>query len=607
MKKTKSFLFAMIVTLSLVLVGCSKDDALKLKAGTYTAESTGMHAMTVETTVSETEILDIKIEHEETPGIGVPVVEAMPQEILDTQGLGVDIVSGATLTSNGIIEGVIDGLKQAGATQKQIDTLLKKSKEVVKEDDKEVSADVVVVGAGGAGMAAAVTAAEAGKSVVVIEKTSSMGGNTILSGGALNAVDDGSQTALDNKDSVELHYNQTLDGGDKAGDPELVKIMTDQAWSGVEWLKKLGMKFNEGTFTVTGGMWPRAHKPSEPEGTGFFKTYQEYMDKHDNITMLYNTSADELIVEDGVVTGVKSTGKTGNAITVKAENGVVLATGGFGQNIELREKYNEVSKKWPKLDDSIPSTNTSSITGDGLIMAEKVGAELTQMEHIQLLPLGDPKTGSLSGNIEHGVESRIFINKEGNRFVNEGGRRDEMTLALFDQPDSTMYILMDSDGYKTGDEVNNFNESINSLVAAGRAYKGDTLEDLAKQIGVPAENLVKTVEDFNKYVTGGELDGETDSFGRTLFKDKDGLYNGINDGPFYAAERVPTVHHTMGGLKINTDTEVLNTNGEVIKGLFAAGEVVGGIHGTNRLGGNALTDTVVFGRLAGEKAANFTK
>lgn len=607
-RRSKVFSLLLLAFFMLIsLTACSKEEALKLTPGVYTAESTGMHAMTITVEVSETEILDIKVDHEETPGIGEPVVESLPQEILDTQGLGVDIVSGATLTSDGIINGVIDCLKQAGATQKQIDSLLKKRKDVVKEDDKELTADVVIIGGGGAGMAAAVTAHQEGKSVIVIEKTSQMGGNTILSGGALNAVDEGSETALENKDSVQLHYDQTFEGGDKAGDPELVQYMVENAWSGVEWLQELGMKFNEGTFTVTGGMWPRAHKPSEPEGTGFFKTYQEYMDKHENIEVLYNTTANHLIMEDGVVVGIESTGKTGNKVTVNANNGIVMATGGFGQNIEMREKYNAVSKKWPTLDETIPSTNTSGITGDGMVMAEEVGANLVQMENIQLLPLGDPETGSLSGNIEHGVESRVFINKEGKRFVNEGGRRDDMTLALFEQTDATMFIVMDSDSYPTGDEVNNFNESVNDLVAAGRAYKADTLEELAKQMGVPADALVESINEFNKYAPGGEKDGSTDEFGRSLFKDAKGIHNGINNGPFYAAKRVPTVHHTMGGLQINVNTEVLNAKGEVIPGLYAAGEVVGGIHGTNRLGGNALTDTVVFGHTAGEKAAQYNR
>ena len=572
--------------------------------GTYTATVTGMKEMTVTVTFSADAITDIKLDHEETEGIGVPVCESMPKEILELQGLGIDAVSGATLTSNAILEGVADCVAQAGG---DVDALKAVKKEVAMEEDEELTADVVVIGAGGAGMAAAVTASQNGKNVIVIEKTSNMGGNTALAGGALNAVDDGSETALARNDSVDFHYQQTMEGGDNQGDPELVRTLVEQAWDGVTWLKDLGMQFQDGVFTVTGGMWERAHKPVEPEGSGFFKTYKEYMESHDGITMKYNTKAENLIVEDGVVTGVECTGQTGNKVTVKATNGVVLATGGFGQNVEMREKYNEETKLWPTLDETIPSTNTSAITGDGMIMAEAIGAELVQMGNIQLLPLGDPKTGSLSGNIEHAVESRIFVNKEGNRFVNEGGRRDEMTLALFEQPDTTMYIVMDSDTYPTGDEVNNFNETINDLTAAGRAYKADSLEDLAAQINVPAENLVKAVEEYNRHCLGGDLEGQADEFGRTLFTDTDKVNNGINDGPFYAAERVPTVHHTMGGVKINTDTQVIGTDGNVIPGLFAAGEVTGGIHGANRLGGNALTDTIVFGRIAGESASAFTR
>lgn len=620
--KRAMMLAMVIIMVASVLSGCGKgnseaDSASNViaspkegatyVAGSYSATVSGMHEMTVHVTVSDTEITDIKIDHEETPGVGEPATVSLPAEIIETQGLGVDAVSGATLTSKAIINGVMDCLKQAGLSDEAISKLLAIKKEETKEADQELTADVVVIGAGGAGMAAATTANQAGKNVIVIEKASKMGGNTILSGGAFNAVDDGSETALANKDSVEKHYTQTYEGGDKQGDPKLVHTLVDNAWSGVEWLKSLGMKFYDDVFTVTGGMWPRAHKPIEPEGTGFFKTYQEYIDNHTGITMVYNTTANELIVENGVVTGVRCSGKTGNTITVKAQNGVVLATGGFGQNVEMRVKYNEISKKWPTLDASIPSTNTSGITGDGLIMAEKIGANLVQMENIQLLPLGDPETGSLSGNIEHAVESRIFINLDGKRFVNEGGRRDEMTLALFDQKETTMYIVMDSDTYPNGDELNNFGESIANLVNSGRSLKADTLEELAKLMGVPAENLIETVNNYNRYCKGGDLEGKTDEFGRTLFTDTDGINNGINNGPFYAAVRVPTVHHTMGGVQINESAQAMSTSGDIIPGLFAAGEVTGGIHGSNRLGGNALTDTIVFGRIAGTSASNFVK
>ena len=225
-------------------------------------------------------------------------------------------------------------------------------------------------------------------------------------------------------------------------------------------------------------------------------------------------------------------------------------------------------------------------------MAKSVGANLIGMEQINYYQWVILKL-VVSGNIEKSVENRIFVNKEGKRFVDEGARRDVMTKALFEQEDAFMWVILDSKNYPTGEHKNNFNESIDELVAAGRAFKGDTLEELAEKIGVNPDNLVEAVNKFNEAVeTGGP-----DEFGRTLFQWK------IDTAPFYAGPRVPTVHHTMGGIEINEKAEVLDTNGNVIPGLYAAGEVTGGIHGANRLGGNALADVNVFGRIAGESAA----
>lgn len=349
------------------------------------------------------------------------------------------------------------------------------------------------------------------------------------------------------------------------------------------------MEFQDKVFTVLGGLWPRAHAPVKPLGTGFIETFMDYINKNNTeMEVLVNTQATELIMEAGKVTGVKAKSPDGEVI-VKANNGVVIASGGFAGNVEMRDKYN---KNWPSLT-NLKTTNHPGATGDGLIMAEAVGANLIDMEQLQLLPMGDPNTGSLSGNIEQGVENRIFVNKDGNRFVDEGARRDVMTKALFEQEDTFMWVVLDSHSYPTGDVRNHFNESIDELVTEGRAFKADTLEDLAEQIGVNPENLVKAVNEFNKCV-------ETktpDEFGRTLYEFK------IDQAPFYAGARVPTVHHTMGGIQINTEARVLDKNGNIIPGLFAAGEVTGGIHGTNRLGGNALADINVFGKIAGENAA----
>lgn len=590
---------------STVEINTSEESSKKAEGGLYTpgiysAIVTGMKEMTVTVTFSEDAITTIELDHEETPGIGEPVCDSLPIQIIELQGLGIDAVAGATLSSMAILDGVADCVEQAGG---DVAALKAVKPQIIDNGDEELTADVVVIGAGGAGMAAAVTANQEGKTVIVIEKTSNMGGNTTLAGGAFNAVDDGSEIALARNDSVDLYYEQTFHGGDQQGDPELVRTLVENAWDGVLWLKELGMEFELGVFTVTGGIYERAYKPVEPEGSGFFKAYRSYMESHAGITIKYKTTAESLIVENGAVVGVACTGEAGNQVIVKANNGIILATGGFSQNIEMRKKYNAETNLWPTLDETIPSTNTPAITGDGITMAQAVGAELVQMGNIQLLPLGDPNTGSLSGNIEHAVESRIFVNQEGNRFVNEGGRGDEMTLRLFEQPDTTMYIIMDSDTYPNGDEANNFNERISDLVAAGRVYKADTLEELAGMIHVSAENLVKTVEEYNRHCLGGDLEGQEDEFGRTLFTDTDKINNGINQGPFYAAERMPTVHHTMGGVKINTSTQVINTQGDVIPGLFAAGEVTGGIHAGNRLGGNAEADVFTFGRIAGHSAA----
>lgn len=588
----------MTLTISTSLVGCgqkadSNSATATFKAGTYEGVAKGHNAdLKVSVTVDETSIKEINIlEHNESPVISDPAFEKIPNEIITTQSLNVDTVSGATVSSAAIIAAVTEALKQSGA---DIDALNKKTEgNAVAVEDIELTTDVLVVGAGGAGMAAAVTAHQNGAEVLIIEKMGKVGGNTMISGTAYNAADPIRQPAQGIEDSPEKHYEQTLSGGDNLGNPELVKVLTDNAYAGIEWLESLGMQFKDTVFTVLGGLWPRAHKPVLPLGTGYFEqAYMPYLNEN-NVEVMLETRATELIVEEGKVVGVIAEGSKGNKVTIRTNNGVVLATGGFGANVEMRQEYDGI---WGSLDESIGTTNHPGATGDGVVMAEAIGAELVGMDKIQLLPMGDPETGSLNGNIEQGVEDRIFINKEGNRFVDEGERRDVMTKALFEQTDDFMWIVVDQHSYPTGDTINNFNESIDDLVAAGRAYKADTLEELAEMMGVDKDNFINAVNKFNEAVDGAE-----DEFGRTLFANK------IDTAPFYAAARKPTVHHTMGGVKINTNAEVINTDGEVITGLFAAGEVTGGIHGSNRLGGNALADITVFGRIAGENAAKVNK
>ncbi len=572
--------------LALIFAGCGGN----FKAGTYSGGAPGIHGddVVVEVTVDKKSIKEIKIiENHETPGVSDVAFERIPKAIIEGQTLNVDSVSGATYSSKAIIGAVTKALEAAGGNIAAL-SKGKAATDAVSSATKVLNADVVVIGAGGAGLAAAVAANQAGATVIVLEKMPQVGGNTIISGSAFNAADPSRQISQGIEDSVDKHYQQTFEGGDKKGDPKLVRTLVENAYPTLQWLESMGMEFKKEVFTVLGGLWPRAHKPIKPLGTGYIETYMNYIKSHEGITILTDTKATDIYLEEGRATVVKATGRDG-IVVAQGHKAVIVATGGFGASVEMREKYNS---QWPSLK-NVGTTNHPGATGDGLALAEKVGAAMVGLEYIQLLPMGDPVTGSLSGNIEQAVENRIFVNKEGNRFVDEGQRRDVMTNALFKQTDQFMWIVLDSHNYPTMATKNNFNETIQELVDQGRAVMADTLDELAVKMNVPADNLKAAVADFNKAVEKGG----PDKFGRTLFQYK------MDQGPYFAGGRKPTVHHTMGGIKINEKAQVIDTKGNVIPGLYAAGETTGGVHGTNRLGGNALADINVFGRIAGTNAA----
>lgn len=598
--------------------------------GTYEQTVDGFGGdVSVTVTVTEDAIEDIQVTQSETPGIGDEAIHEIISRVIHRQSLNVDIISGATYSSEAIVAAITAALAEAGA---DVESLAEIEYEEETNEITLTEADVIIIGGGGAGLAAAVSAHENGATVIVLEKMPRLGGNTILSGAAYNAADPERQKGLEMTDferetveaiiaeeqedplvqewqatlaeewatyneagetylfdSPSLHKLQTYNGGDKKGKPELISVLADNAFEAVGWLEDKDMGFTDRIFTVLGGLWNRAHKPEKPLGTGYIEAFSTYIDENsEEMTVYLETNASDLIIEDGRVVGVVAE-NDGQTYEFMAANGVIIATGGFAVNAEMREEYNT---KWPSLEE-LKSTNHAGATGDGIEIALQAEAALFGMEDIQLLPMGDPETGSLSGNIEQGVQNRIFVNYEGERFVDEGERRDVMTQALMEQTDGAMWVIVDKHSYPTGDTLNNFDESIDELVAADRAFEADTLEELAELIQVDPETFIATVETFNQAVAGES----EDPFGRTLFQDP------LNEAPFYAALRVPTVHHTMGGIMINTQAEVLNDAGEVIPGLYAAGEVTGAIHGANRLGGNALADIIVFGRIAGQKAA----
>lgn len=562
-----------------------------IKSGTYEVEGVGFGGkMSVKVTIKDDKIDDIEIgKNYETNGAGRVALEYVSQRIIEGQTTNVEAVSGATISSSSLMALVRKALEEAGATKDQFSEEYKIARDIKTERE----AEIVIIGAGGTGLAAAVTAGQEGASVIVLETNGFAGGNLLVSGGVYNSPEPEMQAKQGIEDSPELFVQQTLAGGDNIANPELVRILAYNALDGLNWLKELGNEFEDQVIQAPGALHPRSHNTTAPLGSGIIKTYLEHIDKMDNVEILYETKGESLIQEDGRVVGVIAKNPDGSKLTVKANKGVIIATGGFSKNAQLVMEYRN-AEKWPLLDENSVSTNMDSIRGEGIIMAREIGADVVDMDQMQFLYLGQPKTGLLSGVFNVSAEVTVFVNKEGKRFVAEDARRDVISSAVFAQEDGMMYMLHSAESLS--DPANQLNIDgipMKELLDIG-AYgwkQGDTLEELAKEIGVPAENLVQTIAEYNEAV-----DTKNDPFGRTLLNVK------MEKGPFYAIPRVPALHHTMGGLRIDTLARVLDTKGEPIPGLYAGGEVTGGIHGGNRLGGNAVTDTVVFGRLAAQSA-----
>lgn len=642
MKKVKKLLaLSMSLAMLAAAAGCTAKPAAEADAttaaagdslyipGTYTAVGQGMGGdVTVSVTFSEDQILEIVVgDNNETDGIKETPIERIPAMIIEHQSLAVDAITGATLTSDAILEAVADCVTQAGGDAA---ALKNKKIELTAGEQIEKTADIIVIGGGGAGLSAAVAASDLGASVILIEKTAALGGNTILAGGPYNAADperqaavpaagqaamDGIQKLLDTPanndlhqyyidqlkedlevynasdkthlfDSVALHILQTYDGGDYVGDLELIEKLCTESLDTAHWLEDNGLVWQDEITTVAGGLWPRAHKPINNAGTDYINANRDRA-LANGTEIILECKANSLIFDNGKVTGVMAEMSDGTPVILNAEKNVILASGGFAANKEMRKLYN------PSLIESLGTTNNPANVGDGITMAQEVGANLVGMEWIQCLPLGDPSTGGLNGWIGgEGVELYYQINKDGVRFMAEDGRRDVMTAALLEQEDAYSYVITDSKGVQP-DGSTLWGDDVETLVENGTVFRADTIEELAEQIGIDPAVLVETHNNFNSYVQTG-IDPE---FGRTLFGEE------ILDTPFYASPRMPTVHHTMGGVQINLNGEVLDESGTPIPGLYAAGEVTGGIHGSNRLGGNALVDIHVFGKTAGENAA----
>ncbi|MDO4467035.1 MAG: flavocytochrome c [Bacillota bacterium] len=561
--------------------------------GTYSGDAKGfggdIHA---EVTITGGQITDVTVVGDgETPSLGGVAIEKIPGRVLEAQSLNVDLVSGATVSSNAIMEALRKAFESAGVNPDDL-TGNAATGQAVEKKEETLDCDVVIVGAGGAGMAAAITAKQEGKNVILIDKMPYVGGNTTKASGGMNAAGTKVQKANAEKEedadvkaaiedsTVENYIEDTINGGHGINDRELVTKMAELSSEAVDWLESIGAPLP--ALAATGGtVHYYLHEPEDGSAVG------EFLVEHFSATLaelgievMVETEAKEILMKDGKAAGIKAEGASANyTINAKA---VVLATGGFGANFDMLAEYDE------SLSGAV-TTNTPAATGDGIVMAEAVGADTVDMEYIQLHPTVHQETSML---VSERLRSNgaILINKEGNRFTNDLATRDAVSQAELKQTDSFAFICYDS---KYEEE-----KLYQKYVNLGLTVQGDTLEDLAKEMGLEGDavnNFIKAVEAWNK-VCAKEAE---DQFGRN-----NGLIS-MDEGPFFAIKIAPGVHHTMGGLKINTSTEVLSKDGKAIPGLFAAGEVTGGVHGGNRIGGNAVADIVVYGRVAGKNAADY--
>ena len=604
----------------LLLTGCSANKNTEFKAGTYTGTAKGYGGdLSVEVVLSTSKIDSVSVtSNSETESIGSIAVDKLPGVITSTQAVDFDVVSGATITSEAIREAVTAALKEAGV---DASTLVAVGDDSQSGEEVVMDADVVVIGAGGAGMTAAIEAADAGKKVVIVEAAAMAGGNTTRATGGMNAGDTSVQdtnefaqeagvektlkaaeafpslkelSATVSKqyadylaapegyfDTAELFMLDTLVGGNNINNVELVEILAKNGATSVEWLNSIGANLSS-VGSLGGASVMRAHKPVDADGKtiavgSYIVPILEEACIEKGVEIVFETKASSINVdESGSITGVVADGLVVNAPAV------IIATGGFGANSEMVVSYK------PELEGFV-TTNAPSVVGDGIEMAKAIGANTVDMEQIQIHPTVEQATSAL---ITEGLrgDGAILVNAEGKRFTDEVGTRDVVSAAEVAQTDGYAYLIVDQ-------AMVDASSVIQGYIKKGFTVTGETYSDLATSMGVDAAALEATMNIWNKAV-----ESKTDAeFGRTSFA------NPLNTAPYYAIKIAPGVHHTMGGLEINTNAEVISTEGTVINGLFAAGEVTGGIHGNNRLGGNAVADIIVFGRIAGQSASEFTK
>lgn len=601
MKKYLSLFLVLAMVLCMAAYGAAPAQATQAGTytpGTYTGVGAGKNGdITVEVTFSAEKIERITVvSHSETPSLSDAAIANIPTQIVESQSLGVDAVSGATYTSNGIVEAVADAVKQAGGDVEALKNVQIASGEHVEE---ELTTDVVVVGGGGAGMSAAVRLAELGQQVILFEKASFLGGAISVSGG--NQVIMGSQLQADNgveDDSVESMVADFEANGAGKNNEEILTLFAENVGAATDWLvASCGIEFDAGLHQL--GEYSHNRELAYTGGGAGFAERMRKAVEGSGAAVYLSTKVESLLVEDGAVVGVKAVSTDGTKeYTVHAAN-VVLATGGYGNNKDM-------------LTDEMKSAlyyGPSTSTGDGIRMAEAVNAQTANMEYGKRYPNGiEVDTGiaksTIAGNIVGWTMSAILVNADGNRVVNEKASNRTILEEELQQPGGMLYLLLDSETFevwKTKLAPAGISEGdIEKYLAANGTTTpvfahGKTLEEAAAAAGVNAENLAATVEKYNSFVEKGE---DAD-FGRNASY----LTMKIGAGPYYLIEQKPRFATTMGGLVVNTNMQVLNQEGSAISGLYAAGETCGQVMGDDSPSGANNAWAITSGKLAADAIA----
>ena len=575
-------MLAAILTLGgLLMTSCSNDDdsateptELVLQDGMWTGNGEGRSGtIIVKVTVENHQVTKVTVVNQSESSFAQETINNLCKSAVGrTKEMNVEVdgITGATLTSTGVIDAINMALQ--AAMGKQVD----KNKTY-----KDGTCDMVIVGAGGAGLSAAVAAAETnnGLKIVVLEKEAIIGGNTNSSTGGINAAETDIQKELGIEDSKKLFYDDIMSGGNYENIPSLVENLVEHAPVTISWLTGLGVDLTD-VGLMGGSSVKRTHRPKGGTAIGphLMKVLKEATSNKNIEIRTSNKVTGLLTAVDGSVTGVKVENANGSAYTLAAK-AVIIATGGFGANLDM------VTSLQPSLK-GFATLNHPGATGDAFGWVTAIGGATIQMANIQIHPTAEATNHILITEAVRG-NGAILVNHESKRFCNEMDTRDVVSAAILAQTQGEAFLIFDQGVRKSL-------ASIETYANQHLLKEGATVAELAQAIDVPAADLETTLNRYNAY----QKEGVDKDFGRSAT----GMTASLETAPYYAVRVTPAIHHTMGGLSVNTDTQVLRADGTPIPGLYAAGEVTGGLHGANRLGGNGVADIVVNGRLAGINA-----